>query len=66
MTDQKRQAHIAALIREREGYERSGKAERVKAVDAELRRLGHEAAPPVARAARRPHSHGHSSKRDRG
>lgn len=33
---------IAALLREREGYVRFGKDDRVKAVDAELKRLGHE------------------------
>lgn len=54
MTDQKHKAHIKALLRERAGYERAGKTERVKAVDAELRRLGHNAAPPAERATKRP------------
>lgn len=53
MTDQKQRAHIAALIREREGYERSGKADRVKAVDEQLRRLGHQGKAPAARAIKR-------------
>lgn len=64
MTDQERKAHIAALVREREGYERAGKSDRVKAVDAELRRLGHEGAPPAQRATRRPQPTGQTSKRD--
>lgn len=33
---------IAALLREREGYVKFGKADRVKAVDKELKRRGHE------------------------
>lgn len=33
---------IAALLREREGYVAFGKKERVKAVDEELKRRGHE------------------------
>lgn len=33
---------IAALLREREGYVQYGKDDRVKAVDAELKRLGHK------------------------
>lgn len=34
------EAYVAALLREREGYARYGKSERVDAVDAELDRLG--------------------------
>lgn len=34
------EAYVAALLREREGYARYGKTERVAAVDAELDRLG--------------------------
>lgn len=34
------EAHVAALLREREGYATHGRDERVKAVDAELKRLG--------------------------
>jgi hypothetical protein len=37
-----RDPQIAALLREREGYVRYGKKSRVKDVDAELKRLGHE------------------------
>jgi hypothetical protein len=41
-----RKAHIAALIREREGYERRGEAARVALVDAELQRIPAEGKPP--------------------
>ena len=54
MADEDRTAYIAALIREREGYERYGNTDGVAAVDAELRRLGALAEPPVERAVRRP------------
>lgn len=56
MTDTKEQekAYIVALLRERAGYEAMGFADRVKEVDAELRRLGHEAKPPAKRAEKRP------------
>jgi hypothetical protein len=47
---------IAALLEERVGYVRFGKKDRVKAVDAELKRLGHEPEPekqePKGRAGR--------------
>src|SRR5215218_1460376 len=45
-----RQAHIAALIREREGYERRGDAARVALVDAELQRIAGKGKPPRKRA----------------
>lgn len=50
---------IAALLREREGYVRFGKPDRIKAVDAELKRRGHKAekdpkaTPPKERTAPR-------------
>ena len=50
VTDEQRAAHIAALIRERDGYERYGRADRVAAVDEELRRLGGEGERPGRRA----------------
>jgi hypothetical protein len=53
LTDQQHEAYIKALIYERAGYERIGDAERAEAVTAELRRLGHEASPPVKRATKR-------------
>lgn len=45
---------IAALLREREGYVQFGKADRVKDVDAELKRRGHtpKAEEPKKRASR--------------
>lgn len=54
MTDQERKAYAAALLREREGYVRAGDDERVDGVDAELRRIGADGAPPYQRAAKRP------------
>jgi len=45
---------IAALIRERAGYEAQGNEEGVAAVDAELRAFGHKAAAPAKRAEIRP------------
>lgn len=44
---------IAALLRERDGYERFDKGDRVKAVDAELKRRGHKAkGEPKGRSSR--------------
>lgn len=46
---------IAALKRERAGYVLTGKADRVKAVDAELKKLGHgseKSEPPRERGGR--------------
>jgi len=46
---------IAALLRERAGYVQFGRADRVKAVDAELKRRGYEEprkATPKARASK--------------
>jgi len=45
---------IAALLREREGYERSGKPERAAEVTEQLQALGHEAKAPARRAEKRP------------
>lgn len=50
MTKEQQQAYIAALIREREGYERFGMTDRVADVDAELKRVGHKAKAPARRA----------------
>jgi hypothetical protein len=44
-------AQIAALLRERVGYVRYDKPDRVKAVDAELERLGYEEPKPVKKSA---------------
>lgn len=52
--------YVAALKREREGYVQAGKKDRVKAVDAELKRLGVEPDPqeqsPKGRARRPQHT----------
>lgn len=53
MTAAQRQAHIQALLTEREGYERAGNDERVAQVDEQLRVYGHEAQTPAKRAERR-------------
>lgn len=53
MNDIEKAQTIQALLEERRGYETQGLAERVAEVDAELRRLGADAAPPAKRAARR-------------
>jgi len=42
---------IASLLREREGYVRFGKADRVKAVDAELKRRGYVTEKAAKKAA---------------
>ena len=42
------QAEIDALLDERRGYVVRGLADRVKAVDAQLARLGHRVAPEAA------------------
>lgn len=54
MTDEERALQIRALIREREGYEARGLGDRAELVNAELRRLGSQAAPPQKRAEKRP------------
>ena len=50
LTKEQTKDMIAALLREREGYERYGNPDGVKQVDAELERLGHKAKPPAKRA----------------
>jgi hypothetical protein len=54
MTNEQRTAYIAALIEERRAAELNGKPERVSAIDAELAAVGHAAATPAKRAAKRP------------
>jgi hypothetical protein len=44
---------IAALLEERRGYEQRGDDEKIKAVNAELKRLGHKGKAPGKRAATR-------------
>lgn len=53
-SDEQRESHIQALIRERDFYRARGESGNAKAVDAELRRLGYEAEPAVRQAAKRP------------
>lgn len=52
MSKQQEEAYIRALLRERAGYEKYGKHDRVREVNDELRRVGHNAAPPRERAER--------------
>lgn len=54
MNENEKQAKIEALIEERRGYAARGLDDRAAAVDAELRALGAEGAPPAKRAAKRP------------
>ena len=58
------EAHIAALLREREGYARYDRADRLKDVDAELERLGHkpQSAPKETAAESKPRRTARSSK----
>jgi hypothetical protein len=53
-SEQENAAYIRALLRERAMYVARGLDARVASVDAELARLGHEAAPPFVRAIKRP------------
>ena len=53
MSKEQRADQIRALITERAGYEVRGLDDRVAAVDAELKRLGHAAKKPQARAEKR-------------
>jgi hypothetical protein len=50
MTKEQTKDYIAALLRERAGYEQYGHADRVAEVDAELERVGHKAKTPAQRA----------------
>lgn len=53
-TDEQKAESIANLLAERRGYVARGLDERVKDVDEQLRRYGHEAAPAATRATKRP------------
>jgi hypothetical protein len=55
-TKEQRAAYIRGLLEERHGAEIYDKPERVKAIDAELARMGHEAKAPAKRAETRPAS----------
>jgi hypothetical protein len=52
MNNEQKKAYISALLSEREGYERYGDTANLKAVDAELSRVGHEAKAPAKRSAK--------------
>ena len=54
MTDEKKSAYILALLEERRGCESRGLTDRVKDIDDELKRQGHEAKTPAKRAESRP------------
>jgi hypothetical protein len=60
MTDTKEQneAYIAALLRERVGRELDGDDDSMKKIDAELKRVGHQAKAPAKRAEKRPAAKG--------
>lgn len=53
LTEERREALLAALEQERRGYETHGREERVRLVDAEITRLGGGAAPGVQKRPRR-------------
>jgi hypothetical protein len=52
MNNEQKKAYIAALLYERQGYERYGDKAALDAVDAELARVGHEAKAPAQRSTR--------------
>jgi hypothetical protein len=54
MTDEKKSAYILALLEERRSCESRGLTDRVKDIDEELKRQGHEAKTPAKRAESRP------------
>lgn len=54
MNENDKAAMIEALLAEKRGYEMRGLDDRAADVDAALRSLGAEGAPPAKRAAKRP------------
>ena len=54
MTDEQKADYIKSLLEERRYCERWGQDERVKDINAELRKVGHEAKTPAKRAESRP------------
>lgn len=54
MTDEQKADYIKSLLEERRYCERWGQDERVKDIDAELRKVGHQSATPAKRAESRP------------
>jgi hypothetical protein len=47
-------AYLAALLEEKAQCERADKKDRLKAIEAELKRIGYRAAKPQERAEKRP------------
>lgn len=54
MNDKEQAERLAGLIAERRAYEQQGKKDRLNDVNAEIAKITGEAAPPAARAAKRP------------
>ena len=54
MNDKETAERLAGLIAERRAYEQQGKKDRLHDVNAEIAKITGEAAPPAARAAKRP------------
>ena len=54
MNDIDKANYIKALLEEREGCDKRGQSDRLKDIDAELRKVGHEASAPAKRAESRP------------
>lgn len=54
MNDKETTERLAGLIAERRAYEQQGKKDRLNDVNAEIAKITGEAAPPAARAAKRP------------
>ena len=54
MTNEEQAAYLKALLAERRMCERTGQADRVIAIDEQLRGIGYNAEKPAARATRRP------------
>jgi hypothetical protein len=54
VTDEQKAEYIKSLLDERRYCERWGQDERVKDINAELRKAGHESAAPAKRAESRP------------
>jgi hypothetical protein len=54
VTDEQKAEYIKSLLEERRYCVRWNEEDRVKAIDAELKKAGHEAAAPAKRAESRP------------
>ncbi len=52
-TEEQKAEYVAALVRERDGYEAAGLTDRAKEVEEELHRWGNAAKPPAKRATTR-------------